>query len=130
MKSILILFACIFYLFSCDPPRDRLTLRDKVSIKTEVSDTNEILHIGDTLTLYFRIPQNAETASGPLFIQSIMKNSVVYDLTFIDTIQRTTSVVYYRQNNAAIRCLLTKGTFVTNESYSAYITQVPPLSLK
>jgi hypothetical protein len=99
-------------------------------LKASLSDTNEVLHIGDTLTVRLKLPQVAETPMGAVGIQSIKKSSVVIFVLQVDTINKTSSVVFHRNNTAPIVSTLMKGEFTTSVDNAIYFTLSSPYEIE
>jgi hypothetical protein len=91
MKNLfLILFGCLA-IQSCDPPRDCTDPKCAdspilVKLNANLSDTNKVLRIGDTLKMSLLIPKTLATNQGTFDVASVQKAFFSLDYHRLDTI--------------------------------------------
>ena len=111
--KIVFLYSLVLVLLmqSCEPPRDCtdpncVTSPILVKLKANLSDTNKILHIGDTLKMNFRIPDTLATNEGTFYVNSVQSATFSLKYYRVDTIVSDTNFTVNAEN-----FLIKKGKF-------------------
>lgn len=92
----LVLLGCII-IQSCEPPRDCTDPKCAyspilVKLKANLSDTNTVLHVGDTLKMHLRIPDTLATNQGTFDLASVQQAWFGLQYYRIDTIISKTDI--------------------------------------
>jgi hypothetical protein len=91
MKILFLFLIGLIVVHACEPPRECTDPKCGsssifVNLKATLSDTNKVLHIGDTLKMTVRIPDTLATNEGTLYVGSIQEASIGLDYARVDTI--------------------------------------------
>ena len=110
-KNFLLYLAMLFVVASCDPPRDCTSPKCAdspifVKLKASLSDTNKVLHVGDTLKMSLRIPDTLATNQGTYYLSSVQKAYISLDYYQVDTIISKSNFTINRE-----KFLIKKGQF-------------------
>lgn len=115
----------IVLISSCEPSRHQKYPSDTIHVKANLNNTNELLKLGDTLTLYLKLPSSALSSLGPVTIERITEKSFfICDLSEVDTVNKTSKFIFHKDLTAAIYSFVTKGN--VNERYNCEIGTTSP----
>jgi hypothetical protein len=116
MKNLfLMLLGCIVF-FSCEPPRDCTDPKCAdspilVKLKANLSDTNMVLHVGDTLKMRLMIPDVLATNQGTFDVASVQQAWFGLQYYRIDTIISKTDIRFANET-----FIFKKGQFASANS--------------
>ena len=91
MKYSVIFFIGMLFLQSCEPPVDCTDPKCanspiEAKLKANLSDTNSIFRVGDTLKMRLRVPDTLITNQSTYYLESIRNTSIDLDYYRVDTI--------------------------------------------
>ena len=117
MKNFFLLCVSISFLCeSCDPPRDCIDpscTNSSITFKFKgnINDTNRVLHIGDTLKMYLKVPDTLLTSIGQYYLGSVQYADIAIDYNRIDTIINKST-----WKSVSKKFLIKKGKFAFQSS--------------
>jgi hypothetical protein len=115
-KSFFFYLGLLGILQACDPPvdcTDPKCLNSPVltKLKATLSDTNAVLHVGDTLKMRLRVPDTLETNQGTFFITAMKYSSLAFHYYKVDTLISKSEGIIENAN-----FLIRKGKFAVQST--------------
>ncbi len=131
MKKILLMVLSILpFLLSSTCKKDKYRDADSVKLKATLSDTSEMIQLGDTLKITLTIPEVLVTELGQnTFVQSVNEGLYIIGCSMIDTVNRRAVYVNNPSNFFVTEGVNIGGNLyvsTTNKPYKSVLNIVPP----
>jgi hypothetical protein len=89
-NSLYLLLSIVFYVSSCEPNEIKPIFNtESVKLIGSISDTNEVIHLGDSLKFSIQVPDTISTTSGKLAVQSLGYSIFIMRILKVDTTNYT-----------------------------------------